>query len=99
MSDGLRSLKEIIGSVLPELERRSHEVASLTSRVQALLAGEEKNHLLTAAIQGETLVILMDSAAWCAHVRYQQDQLRTALHAQGETQFTKVKVRVGQPGG
>jgi hypothetical protein len=95
MTKGLRSLADIIGGGLKDLERRASAAIHLSDRVRAALTGPEKDHVLSASYRGETLVVVMDSAVWCPQVRYAQEQLLNTLRAAGETQFTKVKVRVG----
>jgi hypothetical protein len=99
MSDGLRSLADIIGRGLADLEQRSDEATRLASRVRAALQGDARDHVISASRQGDALIVLMDSAAWCPQVRYQQEQLKATLAAAGESQIAKVKVRVGAPAG
>jgi hypothetical protein len=68
----------------------------ITARVRAVLPSPEKEHFLSASYREDTLVVSMDSAAWCARVRYDQKSLIAALHTAGETRVTKIKVRVAK---
>ena len=96
MSDHLKPLGAGLGPLFESLERRSQAVLDLTARVQAALTGPEKNHVISASCRGETLIVTTDSAAWCPYIRYAQDTLLARLHEAGETQFTKIKVKVGR---
>jgi len=87
-----------LGPLLAQLERRAQETLDLTDRVRAALDGEEKAHIVSASYREETLVIVADSAAWGSRIHYLQETLSERLRAQGETQFTKVQVKVGKPG-
>ena len=87
-----------LGPLLAQLERRARETLDLTDRVRAALDGEEQAHIISASYRAETLVIVADSAAWGSRIHYLQEALTQRLRAQGETQFTKVQVRVGKPG-
>ena len=79
------------------LEFRNHLA---TGRVLTpLLAENEKEHLISAAYDEDTLVLTTDSAAWASRLRYVQEQLLNALREQGETQGSKIRVRVGARGG
>lgn len=95
MPDRLKPLAEGLGPLFADLERRAQATVHLAERVRAALCGPEKDHVISVSCRGETLVVIADSAAWCPHIRYAQDQVLAQLHAQGETQFTKLKVKVG----
>jgi hypothetical protein len=96
MTKGLTSLADILKGGLKGLEERAHATERLADRVRAALQGPEKEHVTGASDRGGTLIVLMDSAAWCAQVRYAQQTLLDALNRGSETQFTKLKVRVGR---
>jgi hypothetical protein len=85
-----------LGPLLAQLERRAKETLDLTDRVRAALDGEEKAHVVSASYREEVLVIVADSAAWSSRIHYLQETLAGRLRAQGETQFTKVQVKVGR---
>jgi hypothetical protein len=96
MSEHFKPLTAGLGSLFAGLERRVQANLDLTARVRAALPGPEKEHIVSASYRGNTLIVLADSAAWCAHVRYAQQPLLDQLHAAGETQVTKLKVKVGR---
>ncbi|HEY8538239.1 MAG TPA: DciA family protein [Steroidobacteraceae bacterium] len=96
MTSRFKSLGDGLGPLITNLERRAREVQELGDRVRAVLPAPEREHFLGATYRGETLVISMDSAAWCSRLRYDQEALIRALHEAGETRVAKIKVRVGK---
>jgi hypothetical protein len=96
MSDRFKPIGAGLGPLLQDLERRAQATHDLTTRVRATLPEPEKEHFVSASYREDTLVISMDSAAWCSRLRYEQQTLIDALHAAGETRVTKIKVRVGR---
>ena len=97
MSDRFKPIGAGLGPLLKDLEQRAHAAQDITARVRAALPGPEKEHFLSASYRDDTLVISMDSAAWCSRLRYEHQPIIDALHAAGETRVTKIKVRVGRP--
>ena len=89
-------LGDSLGPLVANLERRAQATQDLTARVRAALPELEQQHFLSASYREDTLVLTMDSAAWCSRIRYEQARLIETLHARGETQVTKIKVRVGK---
>jgi hypothetical protein len=98
MSGPFKRLSEGLGPLLAGLEQRARQVQDLSARVRQVLPSPEKEHLMSASYRGDTLVISMDSAAWCSRLRYDEKALLTALHKAGETKATRIKVRVGKAG-
>lgn len=96
MSDRFKPLSAGLGPLIARLEARARAVEDVTARVRAVLPAPESEHFLSASYRDDTLVISMDSAVWCVRVRYDQKALIDALHAAGETQVAKIKVRVGR---
>lgn len=99
MSEPPNSLKPITAGLSPRfanLERRAQATMELAERVRAALPAPEKDHVTSASYRAETLVVLADSAAWAARIRYTQQELLRQLQATGETRFTKLKVKVGR---
>jgi hypothetical protein len=94
----MKPLLSDLGARFADLQRRAQETVDLAARVRAALTGPEKEHVVAANSRGETLVVVADSAAWGSHIRYAQQELLAALAAAGETQFTKLRVRVGRRG-
>jgi len=97
MSDKLRAFSDGLGPRIAALEARAKAVLALSDKVRLALPGPEKNHVLSASYREDTLIISTDSAAWCGHIRYQENTLRERLIAAGEKSFTVLKVRVGRP--
>jgi hypothetical protein len=98
MSGPFKRLSDSLGPLLAGLEQRAREMQDLTARVRAIMPSPEKEHLMSASYRGDTLVISMDSAAWCSRLRYDEKALLAALHKAGETKAAKIKVRVGRAG-
>ena len=96
MSDRFKHVAEDLGRLLSNLERRLQSTVDLTVQVRTALQGAEKDHIVSVTCRDDTLVVLADSAAWCPRIRYAQQQVLDALHANGETRFTKLKVKVGR---
>jgi hypothetical protein len=96
MSEPLKPLSHGLGPLFANLERRAQATIDLAARVRTALPGPEKDHVVSASYRDETLVVMADSAAWGARIRYAQHELLAALQAAGETQFTKVRVKVGR---
>lgn len=95
MSDRLKPL--FGGGLTPGLEalaRQAKAAQSLTDKVRGELAEGLRAHLVAASRRGEDLVVIMDSAAWTARVRYGAQQLKTRLESLGETGIGKVLVKV-----
>jgi hypothetical protein len=97
MSDRFKPMSDALGPLFADLERRVKATVDLTAKVRAALPGPEKDHVVSASYRGDTLVILADSAAWCPHIRYAQKQVLEQLRSAGETQVSKLKVKVGRP--
>ncbi len=90
----MKSLGEGLGPLFTDLARRAKASIELTDKVRRALPGEEKEHVLSAVYRDDTLVVGVDSAAWAARVHYVQQLLLERLHAAGETQFTKIRIKV-----
>lgn len=99
MSEPMKPIVEGLGGLFADLERRTREVLDLTARVRQALDGPEKDHVLSASYREDTLVVVMDSAAWSSRVHYMQQALLEKVRSEGETQVTKVRVRVGARSG
>jgi hypothetical protein len=96
MSNQLKPLVEGLGPLFSDLERRVQATVELAAKVRETLSGPEKEHVISASCRESTLVIVTDSAAWASHIRYAQAALLEGLRARGETQFTKLRVKVGR---
>lgn len=76
------------------LVRKASAARSLTSRVQAELPEAVRPHVLSASRRDADLVVIVDSAAWSARVRYAGRRLKAQLEAGGEPEIGKVRVKV-----
>jgi len=86
MADEPRRLSELLeGGPLSRLLREASRRRSETERVRQRLPAEEGAHLVSATTdEGGELVLVMDTPAWAARVRYCVGQLPNA----------RVKIRV-----
>jgi len=94
-------LKPLFGGPLPGLEQlatRAAAAESLTATVSRELPAPLGAHVVSAARRDEELVIIVDSAAWAARVRYAGPRLKERLAELGEPVGGKVRVRVRRPG-
>ena len=98
MTDRLKPLFSGLDTGLDKLARRAAAAVSLTGRVQELLPEALRPHVVGAVRRGDDLVVIVDSAAWSARVRYAGPRLREQLQAAGEEVKGKVRVRVGRNG-
>jgi hypothetical protein len=96
MSDSLKPLSDCLGARITELESRALAVDALTAQVRSALPRDLSPHVITAVVRETTLVIVADSSAWCAQIRYAEEQLRRHLDANGGPVFARLRVRVGQ---
>jgi hypothetical protein len=92
----MKPIGEALAPLFADLRSRSKAVTELTARVREALPGPEKDHVLSATYREGTLTVEADSAAWSVHIRYAQEQLLQRLNTASETQFTKLRVRVGR---
>jgi len=96
MSDPLKPLFEGLEGRLEVLARKAAAADTLAGAVRASLPESLRPHVVSAARRGDDLVVIVDSAAWSARVRYAATQLREQLQAHGEPVIGKVRVRVGR---
>lgn len=93
-------LKPIFGASLRGLEqlaRRAAEAGSLSAIVRRELPEPLGAHVVSATRREGDLVIIVDSAAWSARVRYAEPRLKEQLAELGEPVAGKVRVRVRRP--
>ena len=90
-------LKPLFGGSMPGLEqlaRRAAAADSLTAAVRRELPGELAAHVVSAARRDDDLVIIVDSAAWTARVRYAGPRMKQRFAELGEPVAGKIRVRV-----
>jgi len=94
------SLKPLFGGPLPGLEqlaKRAAAAESLTLIVRRELPAPLGEYVVSASRRDQDLVVIVDSAAWAARVRYAGPRLKDRLAELGEPVTGKVKVRVRSP--
>jgi len=98
MSDPLKPLFSGLDGAFAELARKAAATTSLADAVRQSLPDTLRSHVVSAVRRGDDLVVIVDSAAWSARVRYAGPRLREQLQALGEPVAGKVRVKVGQAG-
>lgn len=76
------------------LVRRAAQARSLTEKVRGELPEGLGEHVLSAVRREADLVVIMDSAAWSARVRYAGRRLKAQLEAAGEPPIGRIRVKV-----
>jgi hypothetical protein len=79
---------------LGELKARAEAFSSLTARVRALLPPAEATHVTGLVQCGSEIVMLVDSSAWCARLRYRAAALRPELSKAAGQEIRELRVRV-----
>ncbi len=97
MGDALKPLFAGLPAGVERLARRAEATATLTDQVRAALPEALRAHVIGANGRGRELVVIVDSAAWAARVRYATRRLRDALATSDAAGFEKLRVRVGAP--
>jgi hypothetical protein len=98
MSDALKPLLGNLTDGIDRLARRAKAAATLTDHVRAALPEPLRAHVIGANERGgNELVVIVDSAAWAARVRYASRGLREALASSKAGRFAKLRVRVRAP--
>ncbi len=97
MGDALKPLFAGLPDGVERLARRAQAAATLTEQVRAALPEVLRTHVIGANGRGRELVVIVDSAAWSARVRYAGRGLNTSLVQTGELAFDRLRVRVGAP--
>jgi len=99
MSDPLKPLFSGLDASIAQLAQKAAAAASLTVKVQQFLPDTLRPHVVAAARRGDDLVVIVDSAAWSARVRYAGRRLVERLALDGEVVTGKVRVKVGRGSG
>jgi hypothetical protein len=96
VNDALESLQSRLGRQFADLARRTDTATELSDEVKRSLPEEVRPHVITAVRRGADVVVVVDSAAWTARVRYAAAELQVHLAAIGTPVSGKVRVRVGR---
>lgn len=82
------------GSRLGDIVQRARDAESLTSRVQRLLPSDLAAHVVGASLDDGRLVIMADSSAWAARLKFHARDLIEPLRLVCDTDIRKTQVRV-----
>jgi hypothetical protein len=97
-----RSLSELIQGGAPRLQHlsnRARTALALKESVRAALPGGLANHVTAAALRQQELTVWVDSAAFCARLRFEIPHVRDALSRETGAPIERIRVRVGpEPG-
>ena len=94
MSDRLRPLFSGTLSGVERLAKKAAEAVTLATLVRQELPEPIRPHVIGAVRRDDDVVVLVDSAAWSARVRYAGPRLKARLAELGEPVSGKVRVRV-----
>jgi hypothetical protein len=94
MPDPLKPLFSTPLDGLARLAKQAAKAGSLAALVQRELPEPLGSHVVGAARRDDDLVVMVDSAAWSARVRYAGPRLKQRLGELGEPVQGKVRVRV-----
>ena len=94
MTDRLRPLFSGTLSGVERLAKKAAEAVTLATLVRQELPEPLRPHIVGAVRRDDDVVVLVDSAAWSARVRYAGPRLKARLAELGEPVSGKVRVRV-----
>ena len=83
MNDPLKPLFAGLTPALEQLARKAAATQGLTALVRQSLAEPLRPHVVLAVRRGDDLVVIVDSAAWSARVRYAGAGLREQQRTPG----------------
>jgi hypothetical protein len=95
-----RSLSELIKGGEPRLQHlssRAKTAIALKENVCAALSGALANHVTAAALRQQELTVWVDSAVFCARLRFEIPRVRDALARATGASIDRIRVKV-QPG-
>ena len=93
----LSSLLDGSDSALARIIGKASEFHELTNRVREFLPTDVAPHLVATALNDDQLVLIADSAAWAARLRFLASDVLTQLERKEGLGAHSVKVRVGAP--
>ena len=97
MTDPLKPLLAGLGPGLQALARDAAAAGELAALVRESLPETLRPHVVSAVRRGDDVVVIVDSAAWAARVRYAGPRVQERLEARGEALAGRLRVRVGRP--
>jgi len=84
----------LAGNDLSQLVLRAREAGELDARVRALLPESLAAHVTGAVLHDDTVVVLVDSAAWASRLRFHAPELAERLAPRYDGAVTRVRVKV-----
>ena len=99
MTGPLKPVFAGLESGLRTLARDAAAAGELAELVRESLPEALRGHVVAAARRGNDVVVIVDSAAWAARVRYAGPRVRERLEASGQVLVGQLRVRVGRPVG
>jgi hypothetical protein len=91
-------LKDLLaGNDLSRLVERAREAGELDARVRALLPAELGCHVTGAVLHDDTVVVLVDSAAWACRLRFYGPELAKSLSPRYDGVVKRIRVKVRSP--
>jgi hypothetical protein len=85
------------GARLQHLSQRARAAVALKEQVQAALPSFLAAHITAATQRRDELVVAVDSAAFCARLRFEIPRLKSALAQASGQALSRVSVRVQPP--
>ena len=93
----LQAILHAGGNRLGQMVRRAAELGSLLEVVREALPEAAREHVFGVNLRGATLVVLTDSAAWAARMRYCAGAVQRHLAATRQLEVRQVRVKVRAP--
>ncbi len=84
----------LAGSKLADLASRARDAESLCQQIKDLLPEPEGAHVTGASRNGDTVIILADTAAWATRIRFHAPGLLKWLSPKFDGTVDRVRVRV-----
>lgn len=97
MTQATETVGDLIAGASPrlgELHARAKAFLALAARVRAILPPAEATHVTGIVQCDKSLVILVDSSAWCARLRYRANALRPRLAQVLGHEVQELRIRV-----
>jgi hypothetical protein len=87
----------LAGNDLAQLVARARQAGELDARIRTLLPDSLAAHVTGAVLHEDTVVVLVDSAAWASRLRFHAPELVARLAPRYDGVVTRVRVKV-RPG-
>lgn len=84
-------------SGLAEVVRRANTLAAITEKLKSVLPESLKPHLVSVNLRTDTLILIVDAAAWAARLRYLESEIRSHLAKDQGIGIKKIEIKVRPP--